>query len=45
MKLSNKTLFHRKSLIIFADYIGLTIKSDLVRFDHILYSNVYFSKI
>ena len=35
MKLTNRTSFHRKILIVFADNIGLTIISDLLRFQHI----------
>ena len=30
-------LFHYKSVIVFADYIGLTIKSNLVPNKHILH--------
>ena len=37
VKLSNKTPIHRKIFIAFADNIGLTIRSDLVRFEHIMY--------
>ena len=45
MKLSNKTLFHHRSLIAFADYIVLTIKSDLVRFDYIYILMYIFQKL
>ena len=45
MKLSNKTLIHHKSLIVFVDYIGLTIKSDLVRFDYIYIRMYIFQKL
>ena len=36
VKLNNKTPFHRKILIAFADNTGLTIGCDLIRFEYIL---------
>ena len=41
VKLDDKAPFHCKFLIVFADDIGLTIRSDLVRLEHVL----CFSKI
>ena len=37
VKLNNKTPFHLKIFVAFGSNIGLTIRSDLVRFEYILF--------